>query len=998
MEKLKLLLIAFCIGISFNSWAQTAEVSGILLDEQDMPIVGVNVLEKGTTNGAVTDFDGKFSLKVSSTPTTFVFSYIGFLSKEVKVDTAQSDLVVRLIEDVTGLDEIVLIGYGAAKKSDLTGAVSSLKSSDLTRANPVAVAQGVQGQVAGVEVTKSNGRPGAGYSIKIRGLSSIDYSNEPLIVIDGVTDGDLNSINPADIKSIDILKDASSTAIYGSRGANGVVIVTTKRGKTGKAVVSYNGYVGVKVPAHLPNMLNAEEFYKMTVTDRVLNGGSPRTFTSTEMASVDAGKGVDWIDEVTSPSLQTSHSVSVGGGSENVNYHFSVGYLEEGGSLDETGFKRYNIKGSMDSKLSDKFKVGFTTNYSNSNLNLGSDEVLRAAYRVRPTGVINYADNLNPSENNDLEWNGYAVWMGINDKQVLNPLVEGNSENFQHEILTSNYLGNAYIEYTPIEGLSIKSSIAARKLDERDGEYRGTYTKSQKASIAPKAYYSTRTLTTYTFDNIINYNNTFKDHSINVTAVQSAYKLRNETSSIAVEDLPYRSLWYGLDTAGTIKSVGSNLTEKTLSSYMGRFIYGYKDNRYLLTLTSRWDGASQLGDGNKWDFFPSAAVAWKISDEKFMESVSTINSMKLRLSYGVVGNSSVDPYSTQSGLLLTSYAFGNNTANGFAPSNLADKNLGWEKSKEFNFGLDFGLLDNRITSSIELYDRKTVDLIYKERVPTSIGYEEAVTNIGEVANRGIEVTLSTTNVQNDNFSWSTNVNFASNKNEVLSIGSAGVLADIGSGLFVGESLGSNYDYEFDGVWQLDEAAEAAVYNQVPGSVKVVDQNGDGKISSGDGEDDRVILGSQLPKWTMGISNKFTLKDFDLSFLVYTSQGAQYKNSMLSGTMGDVDGGRYNTLKLNYWTVDNPTNDYYGPAVANPYRSAIQYQDASFIRISDITLGYTFPSAKLEKVGLSNLRVYTQVINPFVFHDYDGMDPEYNSSTYGDDVSSATYLFGVKCTF
>ena len=435
----------------------------------------------------------------------------------------------------------------------------------------------------------------------------------------------------------------------------------------------------------------------------------------------------------------------------------------------------------------------------------------------------------------------------------------------------------------------------------------------------------------------------------------------------------------GINTLFTFYLLPNNSISFTITSVTKRFTWSLSSKERLVN-------------------FPSAAVAWKISDEKFMESVSTINSMKLRLSYGVVGNSSVDPYSTQSGLLLTSYAFGNNTANGFAPSNLADKNLGWEKSKEFNFGLDFGLLDNRITSSIELYDRKTVDLIYKERVPTSIGYEEAVTNIGEVANRGIEVTLSTTNVQNDNFSWSTNVNFASNKNEVLSIGSAGVLADIGSGLFVGESLGSNYDYEFDGVWQLDEAAEAAVYNQVPGSVKVVDQNGDGKISSGDGEDDRVILGSQLPKWTMGISNKFTLKDFDLSFLVYTSQGAQYKNSMLSGTMGDVDGGRYNTLKLNYWTVDNPTNDYYGPAVANPYRSAIQYQDASFIRISDITLGYTFPSAKLEKVGLSNLRVYTQVINPFVFHDYDGMDPEYNSSTYGDDVSSATYLFGVKCTF
>jgi TonB-linked SusC/RagA family outer membrane protein len=962
-------------------------------DPEGLP--GVNVIVKGTSLGTVTGLDGTYSLNAPEDG-ILVFSSVGFLSEEINI-ASRSVIDLVMAPDITSLEEIVVIGYGEVDKKDVTGAIGSVESEDINRANPVQAAKAIQGQVAGVNVSRANGRPGSGFNINIRGLNSIDFSNEPLVVIDGVMGGDMNALNPADIESMDILKDASATAIYGSRGANGVIIISTKRGSKGKPTVNYNGYVGVKMPAHLPDMQNAQQFYLTHTRDRELNGGTARVFTSTELDTYESGRSTDWVDEVTDPSLQTIHSISVGGGSDNTNYHFSAGYLNEGGNLLHTKFQRYNIMGSMDSKLNDFVKLGFTANYSVGKQELGSNEAIRNAYRARPTGVLLFDDILNPDENKDLDWNGYAVWMGINDKQVNNPLVEAHPDNFQDETRSNNFFGNAYVELTPVKGLSIRSSLSTGIRNQRFGQFRGTMTKSQATTRLPRAYYETASISNFTLDNIISYTKAVNEHNFTITGVQSTFQERTETLSSRVDDLPYNSLWYALGTAGTINSLNTDLIERSLLSYMGRFIYGFKD-KYLLTLTARWDGASQLSEGNKWDVFPSAAVAWRIGDEEFIKSVNAISDLKLRVSYGLVGNSAVDPYSTQARLINTPYDFGGSAAFGFAPGNLADKSLRWEKSQELNIGVDMGFLENRITASLEIYDRSTVDLIYREQIPTSTGFSEVATNIGEVSNKGVELTLNTVNIRKDNFMWTTNINFSRNRNEVVSIGSDGILADISTGLFVGEPLGANYFYQFDGIWQLDEETQAGEYGQLPGSVKVVDQNNDGKISAGAGEDDRVVLGSTQPDWLMGITNKFNLGNFDLSFLIYVSQGAQYRNSMLSGTMGDISNGRYNSLDLNYWTVNNPTDDYYGPGIANPFRQAIQYQDASFVRISDITFGYTLPGTTLERMGFSNFRMYAQIINPFVFHDFDGMDPEYNTGTYNDDVSFATYSFGVSLSF
>lgn len=995
MRKRRLLLLALLIGYASTSWSQT-RVSGLVTDDQNAPIPGVNILVQGASTGTVTDFDGNYALTVPGPDAVLVFSSIGFHQQNVTVGT-KSTINISMVPDITSLEEVVVIGYGQVEKKDVTGAIASVESKDIVRANPVQAAKAIQGQAAGVIVSKQSSRPGAGYSINIRGLSSIDYSNEPLVVIDGVMGGDINALNPADIESMDILKDASSTAIYGSRGANGVIIISTKRGSTGKPVVSYSGYAGVKVPAHLPDMMNAQQFYKASVTDNELNGGTSRPFTSTEMDLVESGRSTDWLDKISDPAMQTNHSISVGGGSGSTNYHFSAGYLNEGGNLKNTKFQRYNIKGSMDSKVNDFLKVGFTANYSLAKQEMGSNEALRSAYRARPTGVAHYDEVLNPDENQELEWNGYAAWMGINDKQVLNPLIEIDPYNFQDETRSNTFFGNAYIELTPVDGLSIKSSLSASVDNSRFGQFRGTMTKDRKTTLLPRSFRQTDDISNYTLDNIITYNKKVGEHDFTLTGVQSSFQERNEEMDSYVDELPYNSLWYAYGTGRPVQ-LDTRLTERSLLSYMGRLIYGFK-SKYILTLTSRWDGASQLSEGNKWDFFPSAAVAWRLGEEDFINSIEAISDMKLRVSYGLVGNSSVSPYSTQARLVNTPYDFDGSEAYGFAPSNLADRNLKWEKSKELNIGLDMGFIKNRISASLEVYNRKTVDLIYNEQIPTSSGFSSVTTNVGEVANRGVELSLNTVNVVNSKFKWTTSVNFARNVNEILSIGNDGIQADIATGLFVGHPLQSHYDYEFDGIWQLDEEEAASEYNQVPGSVKVVDQNNDGQISSNEGEDDRKVIGSEQPDWTMGMTNKFTYGNFDLSFLIYTSQGATYRNSMLSGTMGEVGAGRYNALNLNYWTINNPSNEYYGPGIANnPYRGAIFYQDASFVRISDITLGYTLPSTGLDKFGFSNFRMYVQVSNPFVFHDFDGMDPEFNSSTYNDGIPSATYLFGLNVSF
>lgn len=970
-------------------------VSGKVSDEKGEGIPGVSVVIKGTTKGVSTDIDGIFRLDVPNETSILVFSYVGYVSQEI-VAGNRSAIDIKLLPDDKSLDEVVVVGYGEQKKSDLTGAVASMQSRDIVRGNPSLASKALQGQVAGATVTKADNRPGSSYNITIRGENTINNSTSPLIVIDGLMGGDINSLNPNDIQSMDVLKDASSTAIYGARGANGVVIITTKKGLSGKPRINYDSYVGIKVPAHVPKLMNSEQFYKATYTDRILEGAIEAKFTSMELDNIKNGQSTNWVDLITAPGLQTNHSLSVSGGNEKTTYRFSGGFLNEDGNVLSTNYKRYNLNAGLDSKLGDHFKVGFTSYATYSLQNLGSQESLRGAYRIRPTGVPYYADLTNPSENQDININGLAFWMGINDKQVPNPLNDVDPNQSKLQTTISSIMANAYVEYSPIKGLSIRSSLSTTYSTTKLGDFRGTWTKSQ-IGAKPRTQLDNRVLGSYTLDNIITYNLDLGQHKIHLTGLQSAFYQRNEASSIAVKDLPFDSDWYALNT-GTITAFSSSLIERSLSSYMGRINYTFRD-KYLFTATGRSDGASQLAAGNKWAFFPSVALGWRIIDETFMQNVKALSNLKLRVSYGEVGNSTVNPYSTQASLLNTGYDFDGAAAYGFAPLNLGNKDLRWERSKELNFGLDFGLFRNRVSGSVEVYDRKTVDLILNQKIPTTSGFSQVISNVGKIQNKGVEILLNSVNIATTDFSWNTTLTFTKNNNKLLELYGNGQQADKGNNLFVGYPIRANFDYKFDGIWQLADKELAAKYGQVPGSVRVVDQNNDGVISSTEGKDDRVYLGSELPNFIIGMTNRFKYKNFDLSFFAYYRNGTLYNNKTLSGTFGEINAQRYNKLAgLDYWTSENPSNTYFGVAAPNPYRSAINYQDASFLRISDITLGYNLPKGLMEKWKFYNARVYTQVLNPIIVSKFVGFDPEFNSAIYQDDVPSVTFSLGVNLSF
>jgi TonB-linked SusC/RagA family outer membrane protein len=998
-----LLLSSLLLLLCGISRAQTRQVTGrVLNNETGAASTGASINVKGSDKGTVADQDGKFSLNVPVKGTSvIVVSAVGFASQEVTVGS-QSNLVIKLVTESKAMDDIVVIGYGTVKKKDLTGAVASLSSADIVRANPVNATQALQGQVPGVVVTKASNLPGQAFSIDIRGENTISGITEPLVVIDGLIGGRIRDINPADIQSIDILKDASSTAIYGSRGANGVIIITSKKGASGKIRLSVDSYFGRKTPAHLPNLQNAQQFKKSMVDDWALNLGTPITLSVNELSLVNSGGTSNWVNLLTKPSNTTGNTIAVSGGNAGTTYRFSGSYIQDDGSIPHNSYKKYGLNASVDSKINRFIRVGFTA-YVNYNTNpTGSLEALRSAYRARPTGIVYYKDLVDPSAGYDAAigpWNGYAVWMGIKDNQVLNPLVEADPANSQYQTNISNQMGNAFGEITILKGLTFRTTFSGSVVAQKQGDYRGTYTKDRAAVNLPRATYSTADYVSYTLDNQLNYNTTIGKHKISATVGQSAFKNTTETYSIAVQNLPYASLWYNLGTAGNanVTGVTSSYAKNTIQSFMGRLNYTYND-KYLFTVTGRSDGASQLAPANKWAFFPSGAFAWRLGDEPFMAGIKkTVSDLKLRVSYGVVGNANVAPYSTQAVVLNTIYDYDQQLGNGFAPGALGNQDLKWEKSQELNIGLDAGFLNGRITVAVEVYKRITKDLILKENLPTSTGFSTVNANVGQISNKGIEILLNTRNIVSKNFSWTTNINFSKNINRIEALAN-GVSSIIGSSLFVGKPVKSYYDYKFAGIWQIADSAAAKGFGQAPGSVKVVDQNKDGVISTSTGKDDRVVLGTQLPNYTMGMTNRFTYKAFDVSFLMYYRNGTLYNNNLLNGTMGDYTNTRYNHIVLNYWTRNNPTNTWYGPGVSQPFKSAIQYEDASFLRVSDITFGYTLPNSKVTKWGIDRLRLYLQVTNPLLFTKYHGLDPEYNSSSYIDDVPTIIYTFGLNLSF
>ncbi len=1022
-SKMKLKVLFVLLALACNVWAQEqTKISGVVVSESGAPIPGVNIIEKGTTNGTITDIDGNFNLNVTSDPTTvLLFSFIGFNDQEIVLGT-QTSFNVVMQESSIGLDEVVAVGYGTVKKSDLTGSVVSVDSEALTERGTTSPIESMQGAVAGVQITSATGRIGDGFDMVIRGKNTMNSDAKPLFIVDGVQTDDIDFLNPQDIARIDILKDASSTAIYGSRGTNGVVIVTTKQGgdAKGSMTISYDGYYGVRKAARLPKLMDGDkwwEYHQSAYLATAKDSNSDGEIDEDELYSAVIGTSnsellrraneheyTDWYDEVLQNGQQQNHYISMSGKSkENIAYVLGIGYQKETGNIPNESIDKYSFKGSVTHDVNDRFKAGANFSFALSEQEMGSDIAMQEAFRLNPLlsprdSVGNLVDM--PGKYTDADGN-YL----INKTSTWNPLLEMKytSDNKRRW----NGIANVYAQYEFAPWISFKTSFMAGLNTYRRGRYWGerSYQASKTGITASRDTYEDFN---YTWDNQFNIHKQVGDHNFNFMALQSVFSRRVETSYMYSAGLAYDSEHYNMSIGDQSTMVmESDYAKNTLLSYVFRLNYDYK-GKYLFTLSNRWDGSSVLSEGNQWAAFPSAAFAWRITEESFMSSADFLSNLKLRLSYGSTGNSSgVDPYSTKNLLNETAYYDYNGTVNnGFVAGSLANQNLKWERNTEYNIGLDFGFINNRIYGTFDYYNRLAEDLLMEQDLPRESGWSSIWANVGSVRNKGVELSLTTINVDNGTLMWETSFTFAKNTNTIEELYGQDEADDIGNGWFIGESLDSEYNYVFDGIWQADEATEAESFDQSEGQAKVKDLNKDGVISS---DDDRKILGSNDPDWTGGFSTRLKVYNFDLGMSLFASYGQFVLSHFHENFTNTRDRGRAK-LDIDSWYV--PENEAgLTPQASNEYPQGRNmgvywrnngvgyYRNVDYIKIKNISLGYTFNQALVSKIGMKYCRVYANVLNPFVFTDYDGYDPEWAGAELTDGgVSSITYQFGVSVKF
>jgi len=1081
------MLLLFCAAVQ----AQT--ISGNVKDAAGEPIIGATVMEQGTQNGTVTDFDGNFTLKLQKGGNLNI-SYVGMKSQVIKT-AGKSSVNVVLEDDNTTLNDLVVVGYGTMKKSDLTGSVSSVNTEQLNSKGQASVLGNLQGATPGVNISLEGGRTGGTPTIEIRGKSSINSDVTPLYVVDGVMCDDIDWLNPQDIEKIDILKDASSTAIYGSRATAGVVMVTTKGGtnvgKDKKATISYDGYFGFTKTARMPEFMNANEFYnyRFLKFTSYANGESANPAYAIAPADLEQGllsvksgvagstdqyvlknmlaSGIDenWPKHVTQNGIQTNHYLAVSGGSAAVSYHMGVGYFKEDGVYVGDSNQRYNFKGSVDGKITDWLNAGFNINFSEQNNKYANDAAIQQAFRMNP--FMKPYDE----EGNIIHSPGIAATLGTAGNQFTsstNPLDLMQSSTQKRE--TWRLLGNIYLEFKPLKGLSYKTTFSPNYKNYREGYFEGHinpvtgkfYNDDLKTNWA---YYTTNKQVSWTWDNIVNYNTTIKeDHSINLMALFSEQKNTTEFARTTAYGVQDGTLWWNLPTgtnapynSGSSDSYYKNGTrnyysENSMTSWAFRANYGYK-NRYLLTATVRWDGSSKFAKGNRWGCFPSVALAWRITEEEFMKKYEWLSNLKLRLSYGVTGNcDGIDNYASSTSTKVGgSYYYGGEVVNGRLMSAIIDPNLKWEKSHEWNLGLDFGFWDNRLNGSVDLYSKTSKDLLYNVTSPLA-GYS-ITTNIGEVRNQGIEVALNGVLIKKKDLTWNMGLTFAANKNEVRKINgqSDRVISDnITTGsLFVGESVNSIYGYILDGIVSDrnmvvpdndlarqkgftpgEQVRECdyyyAVYGWREGQPIINDKNVDGVIN----DEDRHIMKAD-PACTMGWTTSVTCKNWHFGMSLYAKLGGKAYSATLAQYLDWSDRGRtrinvdyyipagalincdgYNEdgslinpvyqQSTHYGEYAFPTNAGSGAGVGNSssqYLNAVSIENTSFLKCKNITLGYTFPKSWLTPWGCQHLRLYFTVTNAFCFTGFKGFDPEWASSSLKNDgPSTVTYQVGASIKF
>ncbi|WP_324670643.1 TonB-dependent receptor [Hymenobacter sp. GOD-10R] len=973
--------------------AQTGRtVTGRVTSTNGEGLPGVTVVVKGTSQGTGTDANGNFSLAVPSDNTILVVSSIGFLKQEVAVGSRTS-LDVKLATETTALNEVQVVGYGVQKKSQVTGAISSVTEEQL-RDVPVAnVGQALQGRAAGVTISNSSTTPGQSPVIRIRGNRSISGSNDPLLVVDGVPfDGSLNDLNPDDITSLEVLKDASSTAIYGARGANGVILITTRRGKSGAPRATYSGYYGTKKAYGLYDLQNGQEYYNYRLEAyRAQNANyDPNTattfLTNDERANYAAGRTTDYQKLLFQKGHIQNHVIGVSGGTDQTQYSTSLGYYDETGITPVQRYQRYSLRGTLDQQIGKRVKVGVNTL---NTFNVSDDPNV---------GILNQILTTSPLASTT-DANGNQVLYPNGDTAGSNPLTlyaDNAHKDQSRRIRTFNSL---YGQVNILKGLDYRLNLGLDVRSENNGTFYASYTPQNGGGQSTASRSSNLAFNLLT-ENILTYNRSFGKHDVNFTGLYSWQGYRFDNSSVGARNLLANYQLYNNLGAGTPSSASSSQQRWDIISYMGRANYAY-DNRYSATLTVRVDGSSRLAPGNKYKAFPSAAVAWNIANESFLQDQAWLSNLKFRASLGRVGSTAVNPYQTLgalgSGIGNGYYNYGATGAVGVVPNSIPNGNLGWEYTTTTNFGLDFGFLQNRITGSVEVYQQRTSDLLLPDALPTASGYSSYVRNVGQTQNRGIEVSLSTVNVRTTSgFEWSTDWNFTVNREKVLDLGlndaSGNKLSDIGNQRFIGQPLYVFYDYKKLGIWQTSEADQAKKYNSKPGQIKVADVDNNGVINS----NDRVIVGSRQPKFEAGLTNRFKYKGFDLTLVALTRVGATVVDPTLFGpNYFTTNTGRRNQVNLNYWTATNPSNEYPQPDQSSratewpTYGQTLAYRNGTFIKVRSIDLGYALPTAWAKRAFMSNARVYVQVQNPLLW----AKDPFFkaNKAIDPDALSYSTRL-------
>ena len=1016
------LFAVFAIG----AFAQN-KVSGTVVDAQGEPVIGASVLVKGTSNGTVTDFTGNYVINNVPSKGVLVISYIGYRTQNITLG-GKSQINVTLEEDKQLLDEVVVVGYGVQRKSDVTGALTRVGEKELN-AKPVNNAfEALQGKAAGVDITTSE-RPGTVGSISIRGQRSINAGQGPLYVVDGVPlqATSLDALNPRDIESIDILKDASSTAIYGSRGANGVVLVTTKRGQEGKMQVSYNGsFTFEKIVDKSPAM-NASDYitwrrwaYYNQSPDKYTPGDQPtieqdkKYFEGDDVALANIMKGwasgtwdgskvtdTDWTDFVTQTGITQEHTISARGGTKNLAGFVSFGYLRNEGTQKGQTFERYNFSASVDIQGTKWFKVGGSFNASFGTQQYGYSKAYGTS--SGPTDLYGAAKailryTLPYDENGEII--NQPGGSTTNTYSIIDEWTKSTDERKNYRLLGSFYAQIDFGQiYEPLQGLMWKTQFGPEFRYYRNGNFLDATSISRSGTGSNTVSRNDGQQLAWTLDNMLLYNKSFGEHTVGLTLLQSASKTQTETSSISEQNVPMASfLWNNLGAVDITDTkyqvgIGSGLSGSQLSSYMARVNYSFMD-RYLLTASARWDGASVLAQGKKWDFFPSMALGWRMEQENFMKDIKWIDQLKLRFGVGVTGNAAVSPYGTLG--VISSYWMPFSSANtqilvtnepyySSGSNQMPNKNLGWEKTTQWNLGIDFSFLRGRIGGTIDMYTSRTSDLIFDMSIPSLSGYPSMKTNIGKTKNKGIEVTLNTIPVMTKDITWNSNLNFAWQKDEIVELAN-GKEDDINNALFIGQSIRVYYGYEANGLWQESDAAEMAKFNEnghnfSAGNVRPVDQNGDYKIN----EEDRVILGNIRPRLTAGWSNSISWKGFEL---MLDLQG-RFKYMVSTGGEGQL--GMYQQREISYWTPSNTGAEWqkpiYNQSGGDQYSALLGFKDASFIKIRNLSLGYNFDKKLLKNIGINGLKLYVQGKNlGMLYSSVDFMDLDTGNTYFNRGVT------------